>query len=71
MGAGTASIGIVVEAPYGATNGVRGVPKWVRGPHTSSATGAFGGAPCGATILARGVPKWPGTAKRVPPLGPQ
>ena len=33
----------------GATNRVRGVPKWSGRPHVDPATGAFGGAPYGAT----------------------
>ena len=44
--------------PYGATNRVRGVPKWVAGTNANAATWAFGGAPYGATNRVRGVPKW-------------
>ena len=36
-------------APHGATNRVRGVPKWVGETHVDPPTGAFGGAPHGAT----------------------
>ena len=34
---------------YGATNLVRGVPKWVWGAHAGGSTGAFDGTPYGAT----------------------
>ena len=50
--------------PYGATNRVKGVPKWVARTHVDPPPyGAFGGTPYGATNRVRGVPKWDGHAE--------
>ena len=60
-------------APYGATNRVRGVPKWqcwVEETHVGPPTGAFGGAPYGATERVRGEPKRVGNRMWTLPLGP-
>ena len=48
------------RAPYGATNRVWGVPKWLGRRHVDPAMGAVGEAPWGATNRVRGVPKWSG-----------
>ena len=53
-----AATGAFGEAPHGAKNRVRAVPKWVAGTHATAATGAFGGAPYGATNRMRGAQKW-------------
>ena len=42
-------LGPSVELPYGATKGVRGVPKLLRWAHANAATWAFDGAPYGVT----------------------
>eukprot|EP00959_Pyramimonas_sp_CCMP1952_P164865 3446005-Pyramimonas_sp.AAC.1 len=45
----SAATGAFGGALYGATERVRGVPKWGVEPHASAASAAFGGAPYGAT----------------------
>eukprot|EP00959_Pyramimonas_sp_CCMP1952_P210779 4410908-Pyramimonas_sp.AAC.1 len=53
-------------APYGATQGVRGVPRWRWARHADLATGAFGGAPYEATDAREGRAEWGAGA----PCGP-